>query len=164
MGDLFYAVYRKAGIHFEYSVNEKVALEVAFASASLGLRSMVFMKHVGMNVASDAMLSIAYTGTRGGLVIMTADDPSMHSSQNEQDNRHYADLGHLPMIEPTTPQEAKDFIPLAFDISERYRTPVIFRTTTMISHERGLVQVKHTEKPREIVPFESGKAEFNSLP
>lgn len=129
VGDFFYAVYKKAGMHFEYSVNEKVALEVAFASASLGLRSMVFMKHVGMNVASDALMSIAYTGTIGGLVVMTADDPSMHSSQNEQDNRHYAELSHLPLIEPSTPQEAKDFISEAFEISEKYMTPVIFRTT-----------------------------------
>ncbi|MFG1415316.1 MAG: indolepyruvate ferredoxin oxidoreductase subunit alpha [Thermoplasmataceae archaeon] len=164
VGDLFYAVYKKAGMHFEYSVNEKVALEVAFASSSLGLRSMVFMKHVGMNVASDAMMSIAYTGTRGGLVIMTADDPSMHSSQNEQDNRHYADLSHLPLIEPSTPQEAKDFISEAFEISEKYMTPVIFRTTTMISHERGLVEVSSPMDKKKILNFESGKDMFNSLP
>jgi indolepyruvate ferredoxin oxidoreductase alpha subunit len=164
VGDLFYAIHEKAKMHFEYSVNEKVALEVAFASSTLGLRSIVFMKHVGMNVASDAMMSIAYTGTRGGLVIMTADDPSLHSSQNEQDNRHYADLAHLPLIEPTTPQEAKDFITLAFDISEKYSIPVIFRTTTMISHERGLVQVSPRMDQKRISNFESGKDMFNSLP
>lgn len=130
-----------AGIYFEYSINEKVAMEIAYGASISGLRSIVFMKHVGLNVASDVLNSINYTGIRGGMVIMTADDPSMYSSQNEQDNRHYAELTHLPMLEPSSPQEAKDFLVYAFDLSEKYSIPVIFRTTTRISHLRGVVKL-----------------------
>ncbi len=104
-----------------------------------GVRSFVFMKHVGLNVASDAMMSIAYIGTRAGLVIMTADDPSMFSSQNEQDNRHYSEMSRLPLIEPSNPQEAKDYLVYAFNLSETVGCPVILRTTTRVSHMRAMV-------------------------
>ena len=140
VGDVLSEISGPAGRYFEFSTNEKVALEVAAASAASGVRSFVFMKHVGMNVASDAMLSTAYVGTRAGLVIMTADDPSMFSSQNEQDNRHYSEMSRLPLVEPSNPQEAKDFLVYAFDLSERVASPVIFRTTTRVSHMRGLVR------------------------
>ena len=143
VGDTLSRVADGLGIKFLYSVNEKVALESAFAASLTGIRSLVFMKHVGLNVASDPLMSIAYTGVRSGLVVMSADDPSMFSSQNEQDNRHYADLAHLPMLEPSNPQEAKDFIIAAFELSEKYHIPVLFRTTTRVSHMRGPVNLRN---------------------
>lgn len=146
VGDTLARVADGLGIKFLYSVNEKVALESAFAVSLTGMRSLVFMKHVGLNVASDPFMSIVYTGVRGGLVVMSADDPSMFSSQNEQDNRHYADLAHVPMLEPSNPQEAKDLIIAAFELSEKYHIPVLFRTTTRVSHMRGLVNMGHIPK------------------
>ena len=139
VGDVLSEIAKKAGFYFEDSANEIVALEVAAAAAISGVRAFVFMKHVGLNVASDALMSTSYIGTRAGLVIMTADDPSMFSSQNEQDNRHYAEMARLPLIEPSNPQEAKDFLVFAFDLSERIGGPVLFRTTTRVSHMRALV-------------------------
>jgi indolepyruvate ferredoxin oxidoreductase, alpha subunit len=139
VGDALSAIARRAGLYFEDSTNEIVALEVASAASVSGLRAFVFMKHVGLNVASDALMSTSYLGTKGGLVIMTADDPSMFSSQNEQDNRHYAEMGNIPLVEPSNPQEAKDFVLYAFDLSELFGGPVLFRTTTRVSHMRGLV-------------------------
>lgn len=141
VGDILYEIAGKAGIKFEFSVNEKVAMEAAFAASMSGLRAFVFMKHVGLNVASDVLMSISYTGVNGPLVIMTADDPSMFSSQNEQDNRNIAHFAHIPLVEPSNPQEAKDFLKRAFEISEREGLPVLFRTTTRISHMRGRVKL-----------------------
>ncbi len=126
--------------YFEFSTNEKVAMEVAAAASASGLRSLCCMKHVGLNVASDALMTLAYIGTKGGMVIVTADDPSMHSSQNEQDNRVYARFANLPMLEPRSPQEAKDMTIEAFEISERLELPVILRTTTRTAHVRGAVK------------------------
>ncbi len=143
VGDTLYGVAGEAGMKFEFSVNEKVALEIAYAASISGLRSFVFMKHVGLNVASDPLMSIAYTGVKGGMVIMTADDPSMFSSQNEQDNRNLAQMAHLPLVEPSNPQEAKDFLIAAFDLSEEEGVPVIFRTTTRVSHQRAPVKLGH---------------------
>jgi indolepyruvate ferredoxin oxidoreductase, alpha subunit len=149
IGDVFHRLAQDAGIYFEFSINEKVALEVAAAAAASGLRSFTFMKHVGLNVASDSFMSAVYTGVRGGMVILTADDPSMFSSQNEQDNRHYARLANLPMLEPSNPQEVKDFIVEAFQISEDFQIPVLIRTTTRVSHMRGIVELGPTQqKPK----------------
>ena len=139
VGDILYDIGREAGLKFEFAVNEKLAMESAFAASSTGLKSFVFMKHVGLNVASDVLMSISYTGVKGPMVIMTADDPSMFSSQNEQDNRHYAHFAHIPLLEPSNPQEAKDFLRIAFEISGIEGLPVLFRTTTRISHMRGRV-------------------------
>jgi indolepyruvate ferredoxin oxidoreductase alpha subunit len=100
---------------------------------------MVVMKHVGVNVAADPLFTVSYTGTNGALVIITADDPSLHSSQNEQDNRNYAKFAKIPMLEPADSQEAKDFIKIAFDISKRFDTPVFLRTTTRVSHSKSVV-------------------------
>jgi indolepyruvate ferredoxin oxidoreductase, alpha subunit len=141
IGDVLHQLAREAGIYFEFSINEKVALEVAAAAAASGVRSFTFMKHVGLNVASDSFMSVVYTGVRAGMVILTADDPSMFSSQNEQDNRHYARLANLPMLEPSNPQEVKDFIIEAFHISEAFQIPVLVRTTTRVSHMRGIVKL-----------------------
>lgn len=139
VGDILYEIAKDAGMKFEFSVNEKVAMESAFAASMSGLKAFVFMKHVGLNVASDVLMSISYTGVNGPLVIMSADDPSMFSSQNEQDNRNLAKFAHIPLVEPSNPQEAKDFLKMAFEISEREGLPVLFRTTTRISHMRGKV-------------------------
>ncbi|MGC9073758.1 MAG: indolepyruvate ferredoxin oxidoreductase subunit alpha [Caldisericum sp.] len=141
IGDTFYEIYKELGIYFEFSVNEKVALEVAASGSVSGLRSFVWFKHVGLNVASDSFMSLAYTDIRGGLVVLSADDPSMFSSQNEQDNRHYARLGNVVLIEPSTPQEMKDLMPYAFMVSEKVRLPILFRTTTRVAHMRGVVEL-----------------------
>lgn len=126
-------------IKTEWSVNEKVALEVGIGASIAGARTIVSMKQVGVNVAADALFSFAYTGVNAGLVIITADEPGLHSSQNEQDNRFYAKFAQIPMLEPSDAQEAKDMVILAFELSERYDTPVFVRMTTRICHSRSIV-------------------------
>jgi indolepyruvate ferredoxin oxidoreductase alpha subunit len=126
-------------VYAEWSPNEKVALEVGIGAALAGAKAMVVMKHVGVNVAADPLFTVSYTGTNGALVIVTADDPSLHSSQNEQDNRNYARFAKIPMLEPSDSQEAKAFIKLAFNISEKFDTPVFLRTTTRVSHSKSVV-------------------------
>ena len=130
------------GVYAEWSPNEKVALEVGIGAAIAGAKAMVVMKHVGVNVAADPLFTVSYTGTNGGLVIITADDPSLHSSQNEQDNRNYARFAKIPMIEPADSQEAKEYIKLAFQISEQFDTPVFLRSTTRVSHSKSVVKLE----------------------
>lgn len=142
------------GFYFEYSTNEKVALEIAAAAAITGLRSLTCMKHVGLNVASDTFMTYLYIGCRGGHVIVSADDPSCHSSQNEQDNRYFAIFGGAPMFEPTTPQEAKEMTRMAFEISEELNSPVLLRTTTRLNHVRGPIKFNKIEKSKEKGKFE----------
>jgi indolepyruvate ferredoxin oxidoreductase alpha subunit len=125
----------------EYSTNEKVAFEVAIAASLVGKRGMAVMKHVGVNVAADALLGFAYVGARGGFVLISADDPSMHSSQNEQDNRWYGKSAFVPVIEPSSISEAKELTKLSFKLSEKFGLPVIFRTVTRLSHARGIVKL-----------------------
>jgi indolepyruvate ferredoxin oxidoreductase alpha subunit len=132
---------REKGIHAEWSTNEKVALEVAIGGSISGVRSMACMKHVGVNVAADPLMTAAYTGVNAGLVLMAADDPGMFSSQNEQDSRHYARLAKVPCLEPTDSAEAKAFVRIAFELSEAFDTPVILRTTTRISHCKSVVEL-----------------------
>ncbi len=127
-------------LYFEYSTNEKVAMEVGAGAALSGVRTMVTMKHVGLNVAADPFMTLAYTGVKGGMVVVNADDPSLFSSQNEQDNRFYARLSGCPMVEPTNTQEMKDWTVASFDISETLGLPVILRTTTRLAHIRGSVK------------------------
>jgi indolepyruvate ferredoxin oxidoreductase alpha subunit len=129
-------------VNAEWAPNEKVALEAGIGAALGGVRTLVCMKHVGLNVAADPFCTLSYTGVSAGLVLICADDPAMHSSQNEQDNRYYARLAKVPMLEPSTSQEAKDFVKLAFELSEKYDTPVMVRVTTRISHSRGIVELK----------------------
>jgi len=128
-------------IESEWSTNEKVALDVATGVSLSGKRVLVTMKHVGVNVASDTLMVLPYSGVIGGLVLITADDPGMHSSQNEQDNRYMAKFAKVPLLEPTDPQEAKDFMIIAFELSERFEVPVLYRTTTRISHAKGVVKL-----------------------
>jgi len=130
---------QESDLYFEYSTNEKVALEVAAAAANSGLRTFCMMKHVGLNVAADPLMTLAYVGVTGGMVILTADDPAMFSSQNEQDNRYYAKFGNLPMLEPSSVPEAKEMMTYAFDLSEELNQPVLLRTTTRINHSNAFV-------------------------
>jgi indolepyruvate ferredoxin oxidoreductase, alpha subunit len=127
-------------IKAQWSPNEKVALEVGIGASIAGARTIVTMKHVGVNVAADPLFTAAYTGVRGGLVIVSADDPGMHSSQNEQDNRYYGKFAKIPVVEPSDSQEAKDYVRLALELSEKFDTPVILRTTTRIAHSQTLVE------------------------
>ena len=135
-------------VRAQWAPNEKVALEVALGASFAGARAMASMKHVGLNVASDPLVTASYTGVRGGLLVVSADDPGMHSSQNEQDNRHYAHLAKVPLLEPSDSQEAKHFAALAFELSERFDTPVLLRITTRIAHSKSVVGLAaRTEHP-----------------
>ncbi len=129
------------GIHAEWSVNEKVAFEAAYGASLAGVNALTAMKHVGMNVAADPLMSSAYTGVEGGFVVVTADDPSMHSSQNEQDNRWYGIHAYIPVFEPFDAGEAKEMTKYLFEFSRRFKHPVILRTTTRVSHTRGVVEL-----------------------
>ena len=135
------------GIYCEWAPNEKVACEVAFGASLSGSRAACCMKHVGLNVAADPLFTLSYTGVGGGLVVCVADDPGMHSSQNEQDSRHYAIAAKLPMVEPSDSAEAKDFVKVAFELSEKYDTPVIFRTCTRIAHSQCAVELEEPLAP-----------------
>ena len=130
----------KDDILAEWAPNEKVAVEAAAGASIAGARSLASMKHVGLNVAADPLFTVAYTGINGGLIIITADEPGQHSSQNEQDNRNYAKASKIPMLEPSTSQEAKDMFKEAFEISEKFDTPVLYRLTTRLCHSKGIVE------------------------
>ncbi|MBN1648479.1 MAG: indolepyruvate ferredoxin oxidoreductase subunit alpha [Spirochaetales bacterium] len=140
------------GVYTEWSVNEKVALEVGLGAAFAGARTIVTMKHVGLNVAADPLFTSSYTGIKGGLVIVSADDPEIHSSQNEQDNRNYAYHAKVLMLDPSDSEEARQFTRLGLELSEKYDTPVLLRMTTRISHSMTVVE----PDPK---PFRSHKAE-----
>lgn len=155
----FFQMARESDLYFEYSTNEKVALEVAAAAANAGVRSMCVMKHVGMNVAADALMTLAYVGVRAGLVILTADDPYMFSSQNEQDNRYYGKLSGLPVLEPSSAAEALEMMGYAFDLSEKLQEPVIFRTTTRLNHSTAPVVLGKIKKP--VIKGDFPKDPFN---
>jgi indolepyruvate ferredoxin oxidoreductase alpha subunit len=142
-------------IYAEWSPNEKVALEAAMGACFVGARALVCMKHVGVNVAADPLLTLAYTGVKGGLVLLTADDPELYSSQNEQDNRHYARFAKIPMLEPSDSQEAKEFVKLGFAISEQFDTPVMVRSVTRISHSKTIVELE--ERREGPIPIEIKK-------
>lgn len=137
-------------IYCEWSPNEKVAVEVASGAAIAGVRSMACMKHVGLNVASDPLYTMSYIGVEGGMVIVVADDPGMYSSQNEQDTRMIGRASMVPVVEPSDSQEAKDFMKYAFDLSEKYDTPVILRTTTRLAHSQGLVTLEERCEPTDV--------------
>lgn len=135
-------------LYSEWSVNEKVAVEVAIGASSTGARAVAAMKLVGLNVAADPLFNASYIGVRGGLVIITADDPGRHSSQTEQDNRNYGRFAKCPVLEPADSQECKDFMILAFALSEELNTPVLLRTTTRTSHSKGLVELGERAEPK----------------
>ena len=143
----------KADIYAEWAPNEKVATEVASGASISGVRSMCCMKHVGVNVAADPLYTMSYIGVNGGMVLVAADDPGLYSSQNEQDSRSVGRAAHVPVIEPSDSQEAKDFMKYAFELSEKYDTPVILRTTTRLSHSQGLVTLEDRVVPED-KPYE----------
>lgn len=150
-------------IYAEWSPNEKVAMEVAIGASISGVRSLVSMKHVGVNVASDPLYTISYAGVNGGLVLVAADDPGLYSSQNEQDSRCVARAAIVPVLEPSDSAEAKEFVKTAFEISETYDTPVILRTTTRLSHSQGTVELCERVVPEDKV-YERNPAKFVMMP
>ena len=164
IGDTFWEIRNDHSYYYEYSTNEKVALEVAASAAASGLKSLTAMKHVGLNVAADSFVSTAYTGVKGGMVIVTADDPSMHSSQNEQDNRFYARMAELPLLEPATPAEAKEYTKIAFHLSNELELPIILRLTTRVSHTRGPVLFSEIDENKSKGFFKSNPKQFVPVP
>ena len=154
---------RYADVYAEWSPNEKVALEVGCGASIGGARTLVAMKHVGVNVAADPLYTFVYTGVNAGLVLVSADDPGMHSSQNEQDNRGYGQFAKIPVIEPSDSQEAKDFTKMAFEISEEFDTPVMLRVTTRLSHSQGLVE-ESPEKESILKDYQKNAAKYVMLP
>lgn len=154
---------QERNIHSKWCANEKTAMEAALGVSYIGKRSLVCMKHVGMNVAADAFVNSAMTGTNGGLVVLVADDPSMHSSQNEQDTRYYGKFAFTPVFEPSSQQEAYDMIQYAFDISEQYQLPVLMRITTRMAHSRAVVQTSEI-KDQKPIRFPEDKSRWVLLP
>lgn len=153
----------KDSLYCEWAPNEKVAVEVAYGASIAGARTLSAMKLVGLNVAADPLFTAAYLGVNGGFVIVDADDPSMHSSQNEQDNRWYAKHAKIALVEPSDSQECKDFMRTAYDISEEFDMPVLFRTTTRVSHSKSLVELgERTE--HEIKPYTPNPKKFVCTP
>ncbi|MGA9138918.1 MAG: indolepyruvate ferredoxin oxidoreductase subunit alpha [Methanocella sp.] len=152
------------GFHIEWSVNEKVAMEVAIGAAWAGARSVVTMKHVGLNVAADPFMTLSHTGVVGGMIVLVADDPFCHSSQNEQDSRMYAKFAKIPCLDPCSPQEAKDMIAYAYELSEKYQTPVMFRPTTRVSHGKSDVTVGDLPEGKRPVKFTKDVERFVVLP
>ena len=144
----------KDTVRCEWAVNEKVAMETAIGASMAGARALTAMKHVGLNVAMDPLMTFTYVGATGGMVIISADDPGMHSSQNEQDNRNLAKFARAPLFEPSDSQEAYDMVRAAFEISEEFQVPAIIRLTTRTSHSASLVDLgDFNPKPHELIPY-----------
>jgi indolepyruvate ferredoxin oxidoreductase alpha subunit len=163
--EILEAIAQYKDVYAEWSTNEKVAMEVGLGACYTGVRTMVSMKHVGLNVAADPFLAAATTGISGGLVIISADDPSIHSSQGEQDNRHYAKLAKVPILEPTDSQSAYDLMAFAFEISEKFDTPIILRTTTRISHSKSVVNItRERHAPTKKLNFPRNVQKYVMLP
>lgn len=150
-------------VYAEWAPNEKVAVEVAIGASFAGVRSLACMKHVGLNVASDPLYTFSYTGVGGGSVLVVADDPGLASSQNEQDTRMIARSSHVPLLEPSDSQEAKDFIKYAYDLSEKYDTPVILRTTTKLSHSQSVVSLEERIVPED-KPYDRNVKKYVMMP
>jgi len=158
------AVAKKLGIYAEWSTNEKVALEAAFGASISGVRALAAMKHVGLNVAADAFMSISYTGVRAGLLVVTAEDPGMWSSQNEQDNRYYGMAAYVPVFDPSSPSEAKEMARVALEFSERLESPVLMTPTTRVSHVRGPVRLGELRPGRLDGFFSKDPERFTLIP
>lgn len=154
----------KDSLYCEWAPNEKVALEAASGASIAGVRSLATMKHVGVNVAADPLFTLAYTGVNGGLVLISADDPGLHSSQNEQDNRNYATAARVLMLEPSNSQEAKDFMKLGLELSERFDTPVMLRMTTRVCHSKSLVIDEGQREEVEPIKYEKNIKKYVATP
>lgn len=165
IGDGFGKIAKENNVYAEWSVNEKVGLEASIGASFSGLKSLVNMKSFGINVCSDSLLPLVYTGTRAGMVIVVADDPSCWSSaQSEQNSRAYAYLGHIPVLEPSDPQECYDFTKLGFEISEKFNIPVILRTTTRVAHQRALVNFEEVKNAPVNGNFVKNPYQFSTMP
>jgi indolepyruvate ferredoxin oxidoreductase alpha subunit len=167
IGDTFFRIFNSKvlSFYFEYSTNEKVAMEAGVGASFSGLKTLVVMKDFGLNVCLDALFPFCYTGTKGPTVIVVADDPSCHSSaQSEQNTRGFAELLHIPVLEPSDSQECKDFIKIAFEISEKFKIPVLLRTTTRVNHQAGLVKLGKLLSPKGKAKFVKDVRKFNTLP
>lgn len=165
IGNIFNKIAKKYGIYFEFSSNEKTAIEAGIGASFSGLKTLVAMKHFGLNVASDAFLPFIYTGTVGPTVVVVADDPSCHSSgQSEENTRAYGELAHVPILEPADPAEAKEFVKLGFKISEKFNLPVMLRTTTRVAHQRMPVEIKKLATKRKTGKFIKNKDKFVTMP
>ncbi|MCX6720063.1 MAG: indolepyruvate ferredoxin oxidoreductase subunit alpha, partial [Candidatus Staskawiczbacteria bacterium] len=167
IGQEFLDMAKEAGIYAEWSTNEKVALEASIGASFSGLKSLVNMKSFGINVCSDSLFPLAYTGTKAPMVIVVADDPQCHSSaQSEQDSRGYAYLSNIPVLEPSDAQECYEFTKLAFEISEEFNLPVILRTTTRVAHQRAVVDYKEIENRKQKVEgdFVKNPHQFSTMP
>ncbi len=165
VGNTFWRIAKKVGVYFEFSTNEKVALEAGAGAAFSGLRTLVSMKHFGLNVASDFFMPLVYSGIKGGMVILVADDPSCWSSaQSEEDTRAFAYLAHIPILEPSTPQECKDFTKLAFDLSEKFQIPIMIRETTRVALQGGIVKLGRIIKGKRKGKFIKDPHQFSTMP
>jgi len=165
IGNIFGDIAKKHGVYFEFSPNEKTALEASIGASYSGLKCLVSMKHFGVNVASDALLPFAYTGTKGPTVVVVADDPSCWSSgQTEQNSRYFAHMGHIPVLEPSDAQEAKDYVKLGFQISEKFKVPVIVRITTRVAHQRMPVSIGAVKKANPKAKFVKDVKKFVTMP
>ncbi|WP_319468243.1 indolepyruvate ferredoxin oxidoreductase subunit alpha [uncultured Pseudodesulfovibrio sp.] len=162
--DTFYRISPEGKYYFEYSVNEKVALEVAGGATLAGAMTLCTMKHVGVNVAADPLMTLCYTGAPGGIVLLSADDPGCHSSQNEQDNRYYARIAGMPVLEPATAQEAKDMARDGLLLSKKHGAPLLLRTTTRVNHLRGPVEFGPAPDPGKAEGFKRNPSKFVPIP
>ncbi|MGC8981333.1 MAG: thiamine pyrophosphate-dependent enzyme [Minisyncoccia bacterium] len=164
IGNIFYEYKDKFDYYFEFSTNEKVAMESSAGASLCGLRSLVAMKNFGLNVASDFLYPLVYTGVKGGMVIVVGDDPSCHSSAQSEDNTRFNILkAHIPALEPSNPQECKDFTKLAFEISEKFSIPVIIRGTTRVLHQSGIVILDEIKKIEQKAKFEKDPLRFSTM-
>ena len=157
-------VARARGLHSHWSSNEKTAMEGALGMSYCGKRAITSMKHVGLNVAADPFVNSAMTGANGGLLIISADDPSMHSSQNEQDSRFYADFAMIPLLEPCNQQEAYDMARYGFDLSERCRIPVMVRMVTRLAHSRAVVECDDAPLPENELHYPANPRQWVLMP
>ncbi|MCK4781574.1 indolepyruvate ferredoxin oxidoreductase subunit alpha [Candidatus Parcubacteria bacterium] len=165
IGNTFYKIAKKAGVVFEFSTNEKTAMEAAAGASFCGLRTLVAMKNFGLNVASDFLLPLVYTGIKGGMVILIADDPSCWSSaQSEENTRGFASLSHIPILEPSFPQECKDFTKFAFELSEKFKIPIMIRETTRVSHQSAPVVLEKIKKGKIKAKFVKNVHQFSTMP
>lgn len=155
---------KERGFHIEWSVNEKVALEVATGASWAGSRTVCTMKHVGLNVAADPFMTLSHTGVNGGFILISADDPFCHSSQNEQDSRFYAKFAKVPCFDPQSPQEAKDMIAYAYAFSEKYQVPVLLRPTTRVSHGKSDIEIGELPSEKRKVEFKKNSERYVVLP
>jgi len=165
IGNTFFKIAKKAGVYFEYSTNEKVALEAGAGASFSGLKTLVAMKHFGLNVASDFLMPLLYSGVKGGMVIVVADDPNCWSSaQSEQDSRAFAYLAHIPILEPSDPQECKDFTKLAFQLSEKFKIPIMIRETTRVALQAAPVKLGKIVNGRRRAKFVKNPYQFSTMP